>query len=56
MDIRIYVTDVLVWHFVKVKVGTDIVMYRLCMCVSAEVIFPVLRSLLSHGYQQQQQL
>jgi hypothetical protein len=41
MNIRIYVTDVFVWHIVRVKVGIDIIIYRCCICVSAELIFPV---------------
>jgi hypothetical protein len=39
MNIRISVTDVFLWHVVKVRV--DIVIYRCCVCVSAELIFPV---------------
>ena len=40
---------VFMWRVVKVKVHTDIVIYRCCMCVSAELIIPVRRLLLSSG-------
>jgi hypothetical protein len=49
VDIRIYVTELFTWHVVRVKVRIDIVIYICCICVSAELIFPVLCLLLSRG-------